>query len=156
MDAFNGNLRVFGGDVAVAEIPEAFNSQFHQLIDGGGSSLAGDAQHRHGGAVFPAKIVQNLGVANGDASYHIARHGLVFIEYSDKVEASRLKGHVGGNGAAKIAGADKDGLESVAQAQYFSYFVMKLLNVVAVSLLSESAEAVEVLADLRSGKPHFI
>ena len=59
------------------------------------------------------------------------------------------------DGAPQVPGPEENGLPVLAEAQNFADFFVKVLDIVAVALLAEAAEAVEVLADLGSREPHF-
>ena len=53
-----------------------------------------------------------------------------------------------------MSGAYNDKLVIFIKTQYLSYLIIKIPDVIAVTLLSEPTEAVEVLPDLRGGDMH--
>ena len=60
------------------------------------------------------------------------------------------------DGSAEVSSADDDYLVVLVKTEDMPDLTSKLRHVVAVALLTESAEAVEILTDLRSCKPHFL
>ena len=53
-----------------------------------------------------------------------------------------------GDSFTKVSCTDKYGLEMLVYSEYLAYFHSKLVNVIAISLLTESAKAVKVLSYL--------
>ena len=80
--------------------------------------------------------------------YYLARNGLVFIEYSHQFKAAGACKNLCGNSLAKITCADKNSLYLLIYTQNLTDLVVELGNIVAIALLTETAEAVKVVSDL--------
>jgi len=70
------------------------------------------------------------------------------VECTQQLKAARREIEVVEQGAAEVADAQKDRRASCAQTQDRAELLLQLFDIVAVSLLTEAAEAVEILPDL--------
>jgi hypothetical protein len=61
-----------------------------------------------------------------------------------------------GNGTTEVARTQQNRLIAARKAENFSDFIAELAYNIAVSLLAKAAEAVQILPNLRSGKPKLL
>ena len=92
---------------------------------------------------------------NGDV-VNLGSHQLrIVVKNSDQLKAAFLKIGMICKGMTQVARADNNGFVSARKPQNLSDFVIEILNLIAVALLSEAAEAVQILPDLRRRNTHF-
>lgn len=156
MNVFNQNFRVRHGNIVVAEIPETLHAQVYQHIGDFLHITAGNAYNCANRVIVNAEILQVIYMPYGNSFYHVAADSFILVENSDKFETAVLVEYFICYGFAQIAGADKDCFKLLVNAENLADFLLKFRNVVAIALLAESAETVEVVADLGSGQPHSV
>ena len=83
-----------------------------------------------------------------NVSDYLACEFRVHVENAYEVAASCFKIDVCGYGFTKVSCTYKYGLEMLVYSEYLAYFHPKLVNVIAISLLTKSAKAVKVLSYL--------
>ena len=89
------------------------------------------------------------------ADFHIFDFS-VDIKYTYELAAAFFKIKVHCNGTTQVACAYEDCFKLFVNADDAGDFAAQLGNVIAVALLSEAAEAVQILSYLRGGKLHSL
>ena len=102
-----------------------------------------------GGFVIPAATDRQQIVVNGmspaSRGTQWSNSGMVVETRPEDLE---------GDGVTEVARADEDGLEPAVDAEDLADLRVEALDIVAVALLAEAAEIIEVLSDLRGGEAH--
>ena len=148
-----GDLR---GQLHIGEVPEAPDAQADEPVRQGLGHILGHRQHRHIGPVAGHIFRQLVHGADGDApDLGVDQRG-GHVEGGVHLEAHLLKIEVLQQGVAQVAHADDDEPVAVVDAQNVADLGPQLRHVVAVPLLTELAEAAEILADLGGGDVHLI
>ena len=78
------------------------------------------------------------------------------VKRTEQAKTARGKIEVIEQRAAQIARADQNSGALILQAENRAQLLQQLIDIVAVALLSKTAEAVKVLPDLRCGQPHTL
>src|SRR5699024_1577137 len=115
----------------------------------------GGAEHRHDRLHFLAEIVQCPNIANHLTAERSADFVRVAVKYSDQPESLGFKGKVRGNGLSQISRADENTSIPIGDSENIPDFIAQLLYNIAVSLLPETAETVQILTDLGGSEAHF-
>ena len=155
MNVFHRKSGIMHADIVMAEIPEAFDAHCHQTADQIFRRHFRHAQNRNVRLFCLTELLQIIGMPDGDAFEDLT--GIVFVPVEDAGDrkALFLKIHMGQDRSAQIARSDQDGLFGQVQSQDLADLFPQRYHVVAIALLTESAKAVEILPDLRSGQTHF-
>ena len=99
--------------------------------------------------ILPDKVLQLIQVIDIDApDRHPDQPGIDVKQSPDK-EAVLFESGIIGKGLAEIARAENNDMMVRIQAQYFMYLLPEFTDIIAITLLSESSEAIEILSDLR-------
>ena len=102
------------------------------------------------------ELLQPGGVQNGDTRHLAAHQGGRDVEGGLQEEPRVSKMEVLDQGPAQVAYAHHNDPVLLVHAQDMADLRAQLVHVIAVALLSELAEAAEVLADLGGGDAHFL
>ena len=151
------NRNVGGGDVEVysGEVPYPVHAEpDERLRDGVRLAL----WHRKHGDVYLIELNEGfkvVSVAHERAVDRLAHEVGRDVERAEQLNAAVLEAEVRDERVAEIAGADDDRSELFIHAERLSDPVAQLTDVIAVALLAEAAEAVEILADLACSKAHL-
>ena len=148
MHVFHNGIRIFHGNIIVAEIPEIPNTHGIKLIGKMFHSSPRRAEHRHDRLHFLAEIVQCPKIANHLTAERSADFVRVTVKNSDQTESLGFKGKVRGNGLSQISRADENTAIPIGDSENIPDFIAQLLYNIAVSLLPEFSEAAEILPDL--------
>lgn len=140
--------------IVVREIPESCDAVAYQLVGDLLSVSLRYAQYSNCRRVLLAEFFQLIGVFNGQGTHKYTCQIGVAVKDTYKFAASGLKIYMSSDSSAKIACADDYRFEIFVNTEDLAYLVIEILNVVAVTLLTETAEAVEILSDLRCGELH--
>ena len=113
---------------------------------------AGDDRDIHlmGGAEF----LQGIQSQHLDACHGTAHQALARIEHGQDIHPALLEHGLVDEAAAQISRAHDDGMEARADTQNLADLGEEVVDVIAVALLTEAAEAVEILTDLGGGDVH--
>ncbi len=142
MNILNSNIGVVSGYIIVTEIPEAFNSQRNKLVNNFLCAVARNTKHSNNRGVVLAEIIHSVNMSYRYILNKLTCKCLVLVKNTYKAEASLFKRHMRGNCFAEITCAYKYCLSVIVHTENFTDFVVKLFNIVAVTLLTETAEAV--------------
>lgn len=154
MNVFHYNLGVSHLNIVVGEIPKGSDAAVYQMIGYSLSRLTGNAEYSHINFVIAAELFQFIFTFYQIAVYLFAYYIRFFVEKGAEVKSRLGKVYIGRKGTSQIAHADKYSLEIAVKSEDFLYLITQESYIVAVSLLTESAEAVEVLSYLRGGQLH--
>ena len=86
--------------------------------------------------------------------YHISAKRLILVKNTNKLKTAFFVEYLVGNSFTEISRSDKNCLYLFIYAEYLADFAVKLRHVVAVTLLSEAAETIEIVAYLGSSESH--
>ena len=150
MHGLDDGILVVQGNVVGAEIPVIPDAQRVKLVDGAFHRGTGDAENRHNRFFIGAERFERIGRQNGQTGKLLADHGFAAVEDADQLKARKIVCDVGRDRPAQIAGAEQNAFVRAVQTENIADFLAQLPHGVAVALLAIAAEAVEVLADLRS------
>ena len=157
MDVDRGQILVFQPEIIAGKVPERPDAGIHQRF---GQLLGGvprDAHHRHMGVMLGAEFRQGGHVPDGQPVRQ--RHpdllrGL--IKGAHQLEAAVTEQVVLSDQAlAAGAAAHQYGRDLFIHAQNVADLLIQQLDIIAVALLAEPPEAVEILADLTGGDLHL-
>jgi hypothetical protein len=81
---------------------------------------------------------------------------LIDVKERKSLHAASCEHIGGGECATEVSGTYDDGVVALADTEQLADLGYKILDVIAVALLSEAAEAVEILSDLRRGDIHYL
>ena len=155
MNVNNRDIGILKLQIIMAEIPEAFYPQMDKLIGNRLNLILWDAQNCGIRCVLSAEIIERIDMANRKTADGFSDKALLFIENAYKLKALRLEIHMKRNRPREISRADENGFLSIRKAQNVSYFIMKLLDIIAIALLTKASEAVQILPDLAGSKPEL-
>ena len=117
--------------------------------------IARNGQYCYVGLVLFAKLLDFFCGKNLVAPYGLSYLFPVGIEQSDKVNAATVEFHVVCKRKPHVAETDDYRLCVSVRSEQMFYFRKQIFYVVTVTLLSEPAEAVQVLPYLRRGNIHL-
>ena len=103
-----------------------------------------------------AERLQGFDGIHRDPGNLLTAQSVVAVENTDQLAAPLFKINVLRNGFSKVAYADENGLVACVHAKNLSDLGVKLRHIITVALLSEAAEAVQILTNLGSGQPHTL
>jgi len=156
MHVFNVCIGEIEQNIVMREVPERVYAKRHKLFNCRLCVCTGNTKHRHSGLVLGAELFKHIGMLYFDTAYLNVFHGRIAVEYSRKLIAIFRKIYVHCQRTSEITCTDENYLFGDVYAKYLSDLIAKLGDIIAVALLSEAAEAVEVLAYLRGGKAHHL
>lgn len=148
MYVFDNDIGEFVAYIKMAEIPKAVYTAVVQPLRYLFYSRFRNADYRCNYLSFTAKTFDSLRVVNRNSPYYSAYAAGVFIENADQVDTAIFGYDLICDSRADITCADKYGGVQTFYTEYILYFITKLCDRVAYTLMTESAEAVEVLAHL--------
>lgn len=154
MDVLHHDL---GGTVAQLHthvVPESLDLTGHQA-GGDISDLllgAGDDGDIH--LMLGAEVLQGIQSQHLDARHGAPHKSLARIEHGEDIHAPLFEHGLVDEAAAQVSRADDDGVEARSNAEDLADLGEEVVDVIAVALLTEAAEAVEILADLGGGDVH--
>ena len=130
------------------EVPKAPHAAIGQTV---GDLFGGTFRNGQNGKVHVillTKALERVHVANSQPVHGFSNQCGIDVEQSDDVYAALFKHGRTHQRATQIANTDDDGTKSCTDAKDLGNFSIKIVDVIAVALLTEAAEAVEVLTDL--------
>lgn len=80
----------------------------------------------------------------------------IYIKNPYNLKPSFFKLYIICQGLSQISGTDNDHMMRLVKPQDFSDLRIQIWNIIAISLLSETAEIIQILAYLGSGHSHFL
>ena len=113
MNVFYDDILIMYGEVVVAEIPEAADTDAVELFGNVGRSFLRDAQDRYIHKMFLTKLLQFRCIFDRDIVDRSADLVGVVVKNAHKLKAAGCKADVYGDRLAKIACADEDRFISV-------------------------------------------
>ena len=140
--------------ILAREVPQAADAALDQTARDRRRVAARDGQHRNIRVELVDIVVKLFCVPHLIAAKSAADQLRTGVECTQQLKAARREIEVVEQGAAEVAGAQKNRRASCAQAQDRAELLLQLFDIVAVALLTEAAEAVEILPDLRCRQPH--
>ncbi len=154
VNAFNDDLGMVDLYIVVGEIPKRLNSAGYQAFGKILSDLARNAEHSGIHLIFTAEFFYIIAVLHHNPVYTAAYNSRIFIKHSAKIKSGKRKIDICGEGTSEVADAYEYRFKFFIKPQDFTYFIMEKCYIITVALLTESAEAVEILPYLRGGKAH--
>ena len=148
MHVFDRHTESFEVQVLAREVPQAANAALHKVAGNRRGVAARNGQHRHVRVVLRDVGVQlacRLDLVPAEAA---ADEVGVCVERAEQLKAARRKVEVVEQRTAEVADAEQDRRASRTQSQNGAQLLLELFDVVAIALLTEAAEAVEILPDL--------
>ena len=153
MDALH-HYMLRGADFVVGKIPDAADAAAHQPVGHPLGRRHGDGQQSHADRRAAQVVLQLVRVDHGDAGNRRADQLRVHVEGGQKLKAVGVEFEVFNQGAAQVAGPqDHDGV-ALVDPQNAADLLPEAFDLIAVALLTEAAEAEQVLPDLGGGQPH--
>lgn len=149
-------LRFLQLQLDIGKVPDAPHPARHQPVGQRARHMAGHRQHRHAHRMLGEVALQRVGVVDPHPRQFRAHDGAVHVEGGGQGEPALLKVEVLDERPAQVARAKDDGSMPPVHAQNVGDLAPELLNVVAVPLLAELAEAGQVLADLGGCQVHGV
>ena len=153
-----GKVDVFKENVAaeldVGEVPDALYTEGDEAVSDLLCDAFGHRQHRDGGVIGGAVGVQLVHPANGDAVHRGADDSGGDVEGGVEEEAALVEVKVLQQRVTEVARADDDEAALVIHAEDVADLGAQLHDVVAVALLTEATEAIQILPYLACGKLH--
>ena len=156
MHIFHDHVRVLDTQVEVAEIPEAADPERNELIRKGLCRILRDAKHGNGRVMRPAEAVKGFHRHDGKPRSRRALDQRIAVEDANQPAAALLEINVCGDRFAKIARTDQDDPGFLMDTEDIADDLAQFLDMIAIALLTETAEAIEILPDLRGGQPHSL
>lgn len=154
MDVFHDDVGGVKGQILACEIPKRLDPKRGKVR---ADFFGGFLGEREDGEVYGdtvTKAIQCLHIAYGHTAYHSADLRGVNVEHGKNIYASLFEHGSAHQGTSKVARADHDGLQLGGDAQQLADVGIQIFHVVAVALLPEATEAVEILSDLGRGDIH--
>ena len=148
VNVFNDHIWIVDPKVEVTEIPESADSQRDQLIRKRLRSVLWDTEHSDLRLVLPAEAVKAFHRHDRKSGGGCSGKQGIAVKNTDQLAPSLLKFHMGSDGFAEISGTDQNDTGRFIDAKDAANDLAQLLDMIAVALLSESAEAIEILANL--------
>ena len=119
VDVFHDGVGVFGGDVVVAEIPEAPHAEAVQPADDRLRRLLGNTEERRLYLLLAAKALQLRFIPDDNAVHQpAADFPLVRLKAARQRKAELFKINVVRDGGAEVSRADQDGGAAAVESQY--------------------------------------
>ena len=138
----------------MGEIPETVDAQRHQFFCAVIGDLFGDAQDCSARAVGFAKSGKSGYILNHQPIERLPDDLGVDVKYPFEPEPTRFEMHMLCDCAPKVARAQQDCAVQLVQPHDVGDLLMERRYIITVSLLTESAKAVQILPDLRRGELH--
>lgn len=155
MDVLEEHAGLIGRQLHIGKVPEAADAQGDKPVSQRLGHVLGYGEHCHVGVVVGDIFLQLVHGADSDAADLRAHKGGRDVKGGVDAEPYLIKIKVLQQRVAQVAGADDDDLVAAVDAQNVADLGAQLRHVVTVALLTEFAEAAEILADLGGGDVHL-
>ena len=156
VDIFKFYIRRRAGQLHIGKVPKAPDTKIDQMSGCVLSDRLGNGQHDYIHVVGMNEVIQ-LGhgihrhaVDDGAGELRVDIKGGVYSE------TGLGEGKILQQGMTQVAHSDHDEMMIIVHAQDMADLRTKLFHIVAVALLTELAEAAEILSDLGSSDIHFL
>ena len=154
VDIFDSDIFIVDAKVIVGKVPECLDTEFYELFGDFLSISLWYAQHSHSGLMFFTESFKVIVMHNCQPCDFKADNSFICIEDTCKFTAAGFKIDMRRYSTPEVACAYKDSIESFIDTEYLAYLFMQAFDMVAIALLAEAAEAIEILSYLGSGKLH--
>ena len=148
MHVFDRNAQSLQMKVLAGEIPQAADTALYQTACNTRCVSARNGEHRHIRLVALDELRKRIRAAHLMAAKALTDELRICVKRTQQLKAACREIEVVEQGAAEVADAQKDRRASCAQTQDRAELLLQLFDIVAVSLLTETAEIVKILSDL--------
>src|SRR5699024_3708526 len=138
----------------MGKVPDGFDTGLYQTVSNFGGLRFRDRKRRNLHIIFYNKGFQILHAPDLNSTHHESDEPGVNIEHPLYDKTALFKISVIGNSLSQISCSDDNNIMLPVNAQYLCDLCIKILYIIAIALLPESAEIIQILPDLRCRDLH--